>query len=776
MESRVQNKLATSGSMGSEFDLRDLFKVLKKYQYSIIFIVFIAASIAAVMAYLSENVYQAKTTILIKSEKGSQDDFISLALGQESSNLDNDKEFLRSRFIISKAVENLNINTRYFKTHNYKTTELYKASPFIVKADHISDRVTTPFAIIPVDDKHFRLLLKPRKKSQLMTYIRSLFISTPTSNGALEYDEIHMFGEPISTPWFNLSVQKVHDLTAQSYSFTISSDEAMSKFIASRLSISTLAKSTILRLSFQDSVAQRAEEIVNAIAETYIQETIDFKTQSSEKALEFLDTQLDAINKTLQNSAATLQRYKATNIVVDIDDKAQMTAGKLAEFESQRYELDMQLGVLESTLDYIQTNDDISGIDLGVAEREASSTINLLIQKIQEASSLRNSLLVDFTELHPDVQKVTQQLTSLRNSLVKTIQSSIRSAKDRKFRLTEIINKHTKQMKNLPKQQRDLSRLTRNFMVNEKIYSFLLEKRAEMAIIQSSTVSETRIIDRALKPKSPIKPKRLSMVIIGSIFGLVLGVLLALWRNFRDDTLGNIEDIKALTDMPIYGVLPHFKSIDSSEQFGEAMRVVRTNLEFLQNHSKTKIITITSSISSEGKSTISSKLAQLIAKSHKRVVLLDLDMRRARVHERYNLSNTIGMSTLLSSSNSLDEVVHVDVEENLDIITAGPVPPNPSELILAPVFQDIVSMLSADYDYIIFDSPPVGLVTDAMILMKLSDINLFILRANLSKKEFVKNINRFVHEQKLSSAGIVLNGAQMSKTSGYGYGYGYGKK
>ncbi|MCF6330756.1 MAG: polysaccharide biosynthesis tyrosine autokinase [Sulfurimonas sp.] len=752
-----------------EINLTEFFTTLKSYKYSIIFITILTTFLASVFAYLSPNIYQAKTTITVKSERGAGEDFMSMALGQNNANLDNEIEILKSRLIISKALENLSIGTRYYSTKHYKTKELYRSSPFVVKAEFIGDRVLTPFQLIPVDDKHFQLILEPSQKSKFITLLRSL----PEDKTALSYNETHRYGETIVTPWFNINVQKVYELTDPHYSFTVTPNENMYKFILFKLSVSTVAKSTIIQLSFSDAIATRATEIVNAIAEAYIQETIDLKTESGEKTLHFIDTQLEAINKTLQASATTLQEYKATNIVVDIENKAQITASKLAELESQRYELDMQLGVLQNTLTYIQTHKDISGIDLGITQREASSTINLLIQKIQEASSLRNSLLVDFTELHPDVQKVTQQLISLRNSLVKTIQSSIRSTKDRKYRLTKIINTHTQQMESLPKQQRDLSRLTRNFMVNEKIYSFLLEKRAETAIVQSSTVSEARIIDKALEPKTPIKPNRMFIIIIGFILGMTLGVVLSLLRNFRDNTIKTIEDIESITSIPIYGAVPFISSSKNIQPFHEALRVVRTNLEFLSSSQKSKIITITSSIPTEGKTTISTELANIIARSHKKVLLIDLDMRRARIHEKYKLTNNIGISTLLSGKNTLEEVIQTTQVENLNIISAGPVPLNPSELLLTDAFKVTIDSLLKQYDYILFDSPPVGLVTDAMILMKLSDINLFVFKANYSKKDFIKNINRIVQEKELSNTGIILNGVEMDKNSGYGYGYGY---
>jgi len=758
-----------------EINLGEVFQILRRYTLSIVIITIIATTLAIVKAYFSTNIYTTSATIEIKSERYGQTDFMSMALGQQSNNVDNEIEIIQSRWIIQQAQEQLNLNTRYFTTKRLKTVELYKNSPFIAKAEYLSERVSGSFHMYMKSNDSFVLSLEPSLKEVVIYKLKSMLMSVPKEDEPLYYSQVHKFGENISTPWFNVYIEKVFQPENEEYSFYVLADEDVTDIIAFDLSVNTVSEmGTILSVSFQDNIPTRAREIVNAISQAYLQSDLDMKSQSAKKTLNFLDTQLEAINKTLQSSAASLEKYKATNIVIDVSSKAQITAQKLADLEAQKYEIDIQLDVLHNTYEYIKVNDDLSGIDLGDSMK-GGSAINALIQQMQEAKTMRNALLVDYTEIHPDVIKINGKLKSLKNTLITSIKNTLSSLQEKKTTLTRFIKENSASLESLPQQERELAQINRSFLVNEKIYSYLLMKRAETAIVESSTVSETRIIDKAITPYLPIKPKRMLMVIVGFILGMIIGIALAFLRNRLNNTIQNIEDIENHSDISLYGAVPNKDSKNGKQPFLEAMRVIRTNLEFLpDNDKKCKLVTITSSIPTEGKTTIATELAKIISSSQKRVLLVDLDMRRARVHERVDIDNTVGMSTLLSGNNVISEVIQKSDEDNLNIITAGPTPPNPSELLMSSNLKTILEQLEEHYDYIILDTPPIGLVTDAMMLMKMSDINLFVFRAKFSKRDFIKNINRFVNDHKLKNSGIILNGLELNKKFGYGYGYGYG--
>jgi capsular exopolysaccharide synthesis family protein len=758
-----------------EIDIKELFKTVGRYKWSILFIVLIFLGGAAVYAFFSPNVYKATTTMKISTEMAKSvvgGNFMRAALGGGSINLDDEFALIKSRFLAKKVLEELDIGTRYFTIEHFKKKELYKDSPFVISVESIKPVFYgREMQLVPVDSNHFRLYVKPTLKEKIY-YKICKFLNLPVQP-LIEYDRIHEYAKKIATPWFIINIQKVYELKNQIYLFSIVPNKNMYGFVQGGIDAAPMSKfGSIVKVSFQDTVPMRAKDIVEVVVKAYRKEKIRLKTESANRTLNFIDSQLKAIHQTLKKSASKLQSFKATHVVMDIGAKAGTTVTKLGELESKVYEINTQISILDNLLNYIMSNKDIKGIDVSSAQL-VGPVISGLIVKLQEAVSLRSTLLVDFTELHPDVIKVTEQIDRLKSMLTESIKSTLNGLKIRKASLMKLINESRAALRALPKEEQQLAQLTRDFMVNEKIYSFLLQKRAETAIVEASKVSEIQILDSAFVPGGPIKPKRGRIVLIGLLVGLVLGLLQAFVRKHLDNTIKSVEDVEKLTFLPVYGVVPDIKSKKMKSAYFESLRVIRTNLEFLGIGSKSKLVTITSSFPQEGKTTTTVELSKIIAKIGKRVIVLDLDMRRSKLHELLKIPNKGGMSTLLAGKVGLKDAIQRSREENLDVITSGPMPPNPSELLMSDTFKRVIAALRNEYDYVMLDSPPIGLVTDAMIVMRMSDINLIVLRANYSQKDFLKNINRFVEEKELK-AGIILNGVKTEPRSGaYGFGYGY---
>ena len=753
-------------------------KEIKRYYKSLLAITLIVAFLGLIYAYFSTSIYQSNILVKITEDRQStNNDFMTMAMGMSGNNVEDEINVFKSHNLARKALLNLNIGTRYFTTKSLKRVELYKDSPFVVVHEYLSPAATKiQMHLIPAKEGYFRLIIEPTLKKKIITAIRSFIAPLPTDKQPIVYDKLHKFGEKIETSWFTVTVQQVHELKNNEYFFTVRPNRFMTKYIAKRLSVTTSSKtSEIINLAFQDNVPLRAKEILQELTDSYIRENMKIKSESADRKLHFIDIQLEAINSTLENSAKNLEKYKATHIVVDLSSKAQLTAGKLSELETQLYDINTNIDVMESILNYIRTHKDIKGLNMADSIQQDNPAIQSIILEIQKMSIEQSGLYAKYTQAHPEVIRINKQLAAQRSSLQYTMQSSLRTLKKRKQSLNNIIKKNKVKMQAFPEQEQKLAQLTRSFMVNEKIYSFLLEKRAEIAIIESSTVSEILIVEPTTPTDVedvPIKPKRLLIIIFGFFLGLILGTVQALIRVYLDNTIKSVEDIEKLTKIPIYGAIPFLHSKESFQPYYESIRVIRTNLEFSRNNGKSKLITVTSSISGEGKTSTISELGRIIAKSNKKVILLDLDMRRSTMHEKFVTSNKVGMSTLLSGKSSLEEVIQKTTDENLNIITSGAKPPNPSELIMSDKLEEIIKELMSKYDYVLLDSPPIGMVTDAMIIMRMSDITLFVFKANFSTKDFIKNINRFIGKEKIN-AGIILNGIPFGQNFGYGYGYGY---
>jgi capsular exopolysaccharide synthesis family protein len=362
---------------------------------------------------------------------------------------------------------------------------------------------------------------------------------------------------------------------------------------------------------------------------------------------------------------------------------------------------------------------------------------------------------------------------------IASLKSAIISQKET---LLNIKKQYVKMLENLPQNERKLADLMRNYQVNEKIYSYLLEKRAATAIAKASIISDNRVIDPAIVPKKPFKPQKKVILAVSVILGIIIGIVFVLLKEFLSTKIKTKEDVEKLTDVAVIGTVPHFKKKDKvlktleepRSSAAEAFRAIRANLKFIAPKNL-KVISVTSTVSGEGKTTVASNLAGAFAIANKKTVLINLDMRRPSLHMIFGLDNKEGISNVLVGEKDINDVIQKTKYPNLDVITSGPVPPNPGELIQSEEMERALGKLKKNYDVIIFDTSPVGMVVDALWVLEHADANIYLFRANYSKKEFVKNLNE-LKEKGIKGLCSVVNDIPLEYTGyGYGYGYEYGK-
>lgn len=749
----------TSETHEEEIDLKAVLATLLRYKHSIGFIVTVAFILSVIVVYFKPNVYQANATVQISSAsaKTSASAYMSSMLGVGGGNLDDEMAIIQSRTVAQKALENLSLGTRYFTTKRLKTIELYKDAPFSVKTEYIADALMGQKIVLePLDENHFELSIHPALTTKVSYLIRSLIGSVPEEEIPIDFEGTFAYGAKIKTPFMSLSVSKNNTIDREYY-FTIVPDDQMYDLIQSSLSVASGSmEGEILTLSFQDTVPLRAEEALNAVIKAYERESVEVKIQSAQKTLGFIDKQLQAIDDTLDRSATNLKNYKTAHAVIDVGGKAQSTVQKLDKFEAQRSDLQIQESVLNNLLTYLKNNNEMTGIDVGGLQGGGSPILSL-IEKINSEKMHYTALTVDYTDNHPSVIKSAQQIAALKANLKGTLESSLRGVRQRLSTLNEIISKNNESLANLPEEEQQLTRLIGSFSFNQKTYEYLLQQRAETAIAQSSVVSEARIVDDAIAYDTPVAPKRSLMVMIGIILGLIVGIAQAFVRNYLSDTIQSIGDIEKHTMIPLYGVLPFFK--DRKTLYEDALRVLLTKFEF--SPTKPQVITITSSVQGEGRTTTAIEFAQVIGQSGKKVVVLDMDLRGSGINNKLHLGSR-GMSALLEGSAEFEELVHY-VAPNTDVIVSGSVPADPYRLIMSEHFEALLEKLRETYDYIILESPPAGLVADSLVLMRLSDLNLVVFKAGHSKKAFLSTTNRFVQEHGLDNVAIILNGLALNK-------------
>ena len=406
---------------------------------------------------------------------------------------------------------------------------------------------------------------------------------------------------------------------------------------------------------------------------------------------------------------------------------------------------------------------------------------------------LLSELNFNFTEGHPQVLRASEEVDKLQVNIMNYIDRDISRLKTNliltknkiihnivmtqnniraKLKIAkEYVSKKRKLLASLPEQGLAIQSLKRSFSLSEDMYTFLSKKRMEVETSIASIVANTQIIEDATIALKPLKPKKKLIILISMVIGLILGVLYSVLRTMFDVKIRSISMIKELTDIPLYGVLPN-KS--NKRLFDEALRNIRTNLEFIvASKSKCVTVLISSTISGEGKTTVIAGLAEMISKAGKKVLVMDLDLRKPRLNLELNKPNTNGMTQYLIGDFHYAESIQI-LSEYLDFFPAGTVPPNPSELLMSDKFSELISELMDMYDYILFDTAPIGSVVDANMLLKYSDILLLLVEANVSEKEYLRNFNRLIEEKNVKSAGIILNKLKLLKSNQHEYGYGYG--
>jgi len=434
-----------------------------------------------------------------KSKSKSQDMMLEAIMGGSSANIDNEIEVIKSRFVTKRVNDILELNTRYFVTKNFKTTELYKTSPFVVNISNMDeDLYNKRFQIIPMGEDTFKLIAEPMKSFSSKAIKAKLGLYAPKVSDTFAYAQTHSYGENIQTPFFDIVVNKISKLNAPKYSFVYNSNEAVYKFIRENISASQVSKkATILRVSYEDTVALRAQEVLNTLFSVYKNQEIEQKSQVAKLTLSFIDQQLDSINARLKKSEKSLEEFKEKNVVLDLGEQAIATSEQLTKYEASLQEIEIEENILTNLQQYIKKNRDLSGLTVGSVNFADPILGNLVVQ-LQQLSAKRSNMLIDFTERHPEVQKINKTILTLRSTIKDTLKSNIRQIKERKSSVKQVITKYKKSLEVIPKQERELTRLARFFTVNEKIYSYLLEKRAETAITESSTVSNSRLLDEAL--------------------------------------------------------------------------------------------------------------------------------------------------------------------------------------------------------------------------------------------------------------------------------------
>jgi len=770
-------------------DLNKVFTILLYRWYIIVFSIALCLFGAFLQLRYTTPLYRATLSMKLEDEKPGQISDL-FKYGRTTGKFDNfmktEAEIIKSRQYAEKALDQLGVEYTFYVQGNFISSQIYPNPYFNINTLHVDSNYSgEKFVIEYVSPTSFRLREESEEKKSGSIY----HVLTPVTFKGLVFTIMppsgqHVFGSKFSP----VICQKV-------------TSEELSGGFAGGINVELEKGTSLIVLDFVHEVPQMASDYLNTFAKYYIARTIQDKSQAAQQTIDFIDKQLMEMAGKVEKNELALSDIKNKNNGLEIDQVATSQVDKLAEYESEKNLLmikhdfinKLRKNVLESKKTPVQ---------FIVYDKEDAENIPDLLTKYNELLLSRLSLLQKNTAESPVAMENEARIKEIRSLLLNTILNVEDKINAKLQFLNKKIDETNEILSSIPVRQRMLINIQRDFKVNEKVYSYLFEKKLETSISKSSITPNASIIEMASIPGSPISPDSKRFYTIAILLGLGIGlgfiaVTRILYQKIPDkETIENISNIRVLgviRKLPSNSdehVIQVYKEPKST--FSESLRSIRTGLSFISRGQEMKIICLTSTVSGEGKTFCTINLAASLTLLNKKVIIIGCDLRRPKVHLSFsNITNRIGISTYLIGRSTLEQVIQHTEYDNLDVITAGPTPPNPSELLQLPQMNQLLQTLKETYDYVLIDSAPVGLVTDSMALMELADINLYVIRAQYSRREFALIPDRLQNENKISNLYTILNAFDRSAmtygsiykndyagnytSGGYYYGGYYGK-
>ena len=768
----------------SSIDLSLFLHILVKSKYYLVLFLILIFTSAFLYLRYAQPIYESKSKLQVNDNNDANKILELNQIEANNNKIAEAMELIRSKKFMERVVSKLQIEASYFIEGTFKSDELYMNSPY---------KVNVKLKDESLYNRNFYITFLPDLSGGEVTYpfgaaTKTVKFFTNSKLLGVDFD---------MTVYLNNDFEKnkiAEAVKSNKCYFVLRNIDVVTSELQSKVDIkllSDLAK-TIL-ITVKDPNAKKSKDIVNSVANEYLAYDVERKSQSSEKILSFIDGQLEMVFKDLKGSEDNLQKFKKERKVDEKDVVITANMVRYSNLEDQMIRMEMEQKMLDEIQQNISNNKNIDTYQLVslLAGSEDEGSIKEVITNIQRLLVEKENLLFQVTAKSTQVDLINKQIDIQKQLLLRSLDAVRVKYKNRYKNLSEKAAEYKYMNDSRPEDEVELARLMRVYSISEKYYTMLLEKKTEYSIAKSGFVSQNIILESAMGAGALVSPSRKTAISVALISFILACLIFVLGRYFIHDKITSLNEIIRHTSASIntLGIIPKFdKNIPVSQLIvdknpkaliAEAFRTIRTNLQFINNTEGPKVISITSTISGEGKTFVAINIAGILAFSGKKVVIIDLDMRKPKIHRGFEVSNDKGMSTILTNITTVDECFHESSMQHLKFITAGPIPPNPSELIMSTKLLEVVQYLKTKFDYVVIDNPPVGLVTDGLLTLRHADYPIYVFRAEYSRKNFAQIIDRLRNENSIQHLSIVLNGVDIKKSNygynyGYGYGYGYG--
>lgn len=755
---------------------------------------FVGAVIACLIAawvylYMSTPVYTISATVLIKDDKkggsaGMLSGLESLGLDgmvSSSQNIDNEIEVLHSKTIAKEVVEDLGLYISYTDEDEFPSRNIYKTSPVQVsltpqEADLLEEPMIVEMTLQPQGSIDVNVKIGDDEYQKHFEKLPAVF---PTERGTLAF-----FLPPDSVLSSKRTLEETTDSekTTRNITATINKPLAVAKGYCKNMTIEPTSKTTsVAVISLKNSNVQRGKDFINKLLEMYNINTNNDKNEVAQKTAEFINERISIISKELGSTEKDLESFKRGAGITDLTSDAQIALTGSAEYEKKRVENQTQINLLQDLQKYMQNEGyEVLPSNIGLQDVNLAAAINRYNDVLVE----RKRLLRTSTENNPTIINLDTSIHAMKENVQVSLDRVLRGLFITKADLDREANRYSRRISEAPGQEREFVSIARQQEIKAGLYLMLLQKREENAITLAATANNAKIIDDAIADEAPVSPKGKMIYLIALVLGVGIPVGVIYLLELTKFKIEGRSDVEKLTNVPIVGDIPLTDEKqgaiavfeNQNNLMSETFRNIRTNLQFMLENDK-KVILVTSTVSGEGKSFISANLAISLSLLGKKVVIVGLDIRKPGLNKVFNIPRKeVGITQYLANpeKNLMDLVQLSDVSKNLYILPGGTVPPNPTELLARDGLDKVIETLKKNFDYVILDTAPVGMVTDTLLIGRVADLSVYVCRADYTHKNEYTLINELAENNKLPNLCTVINGLDLKRRK-YGYYYGYGK-
>ena len=744
---------------------------------------------AWVYLYMSTPVYNISATVLIKDDKkggsaGMLSGLESLGLDgmvSSSQNIDNEIEVLRSKTIVKEVVEDLGLYISYTDEDEFPSRNMYKTSPVQVsltpqEADLLEEPMIVEMMLQPQGSMDVTVKIDDDEYQKHFEKLPAVF---PTDKGTLAF---FLTPDSVLSSKRTLEETTASEKTIRNITATINKPLAVAKWCCKNMTIEPTSKTTsVAVISLKNSNVQRGKDFINKLLEMYNINTNNDKNEVAQKTAEFINERISIISKELGSTEKDLESFKRGAGITDLTSDAQIALTGSAEYEKKRVENQTQINLLQDLQKYMQNEGyEVLPSNIGLQDLNLAAAINRYNDVLVE----RKRLLRTSTENNPTIINLDTSIGAMKENVQVSLDRVLRGLFITKADLDREASRYSRRISEAPGQEREFVSIARQQEIKAGLYLMLLQKREENAITLAATANNAKIIDDAIADDAPVSPKGKMIYLVALVLGVGIPVGVIYLLELTKFKIEGRSDVEKLTNVPIVGDIPLTDEKqgaiavfeNQNNLMSETFRNIRTNLQFMLENDK-KVILVTSTVSGEGKSFISANLAISLSLLGKKVIIVGLDIRKPGLNKVFNIPRKeVGITQYLANpeKNLMDLVQPSDVSKNLYILPGGTVPPNPTELLARDGLDKAIETLKKNFDYVILDTAPVGMVTDTLLIGRVADLSVYVCRADYTHKNEYTLINELAENNKLPKLCTVINGLDLKRRK-YGYYYGYGK-